>query len=93
MTDDLMRLQDIIQENRFSTIQRQVKSLPTDEKEQFIDLLRQLVEIDNSLADLHLCLPVVELRFYLLDARQAPSAAFSARELKEWLTGDNGVPN
>lgn len=50
-----------------SRIVRQLKSLSATEREKFIEILHRLLELDDQLANLHLCLPTVAIVFYLLD--------------------------
>ena len=69
-------------------IARQLERLSAPEREKLSAILRRLLELDEELADLHLCLPAVEIVFYLLDARPTAAVSLNPEVLLTQLEGE-----
>ena len=66
-------------------IRLRFQRMPQPERTQFIDILRQLASLDQQLADLHLFLPVIDVRFYGLGKDMLDSASLTADTLLELI--------
>ena len=69
----------------------QIEQLPAGERTELIRVLKQLAALDERLADLHLLLPAVEVRFYLLDGQRS-GVSYPPRQLLE-IVADEVAPS
>ena len=77
-------------------VKRQLAGLAEQERHRLITILALLIGADEALADLHLCLPSVEVKFHLLDASGAAKVALPPRELLRMVQetlGDGSMEN
>ena len=68
-----------------SQIRDRYQRMPSEEKAQLIQILHQLTDLDEQLADLHIFLPVVDITFYGLGTETIRSATISPDKLLELI--------